>query len=299
MSPKAQTGDAWSFARFRNSMMYPLVLPETSKFARSGRLRNSLLLIHYFLPLVVGWSLTLVMRQATRASLSPCGLALLLAGIGAAYCFDRLIDTAHAPIASPLWLHRMLRWGFAISACILLILILAGEIQPGLLVSCGLLTIVGFLYSYLKRIPLAKTIGVALAWSWACATLPFANAHAARWEWLTNEASLPLVLLILPIASCAISRMPRRTGATGFQVCLLSLERARPAWLPQVLHFSPQSLLQFAIVPALPFPACCLQPPPNSPPSWLANQSAPSWPTPYLSYPVCSFQRAQCNTGMV
>jgi len=176
--------------------MYPLVLPETSTFARSGRLRNSLLLIHYFLPLVVGWSLTLVMRQATRASLSPCGLALLLAGIGAAYCFDRLIDTAHAPIASPLWLHRMLRWGFAISACILLILILAGEIQPGLLVSCGLLTIVGFLYSYLKRIPLAKTIGVALAWSWACATLPFANAHAARWEWLTNEASLPLVLLI-------------------------------------------------------------------------------------------------------
>lgn len=167
-----------------------------------GRLRNALLLIHYFLPVVVGWSLTLVMQRAIGSSISPSGLVLLLSGIGAAYSFDRLIDASPASTPRPLWLHRTLCLGFIVSAFALFILLVDGT-QTGLLVACGILSAGSLFYSFFKRIPLIKTLGVAIVWTWACATLPFADGRVEpTWAWLKTDVSLPLLLLLC--ANCIL-----------------------------------------------------------------------------------------------
>jgi len=174
--------------------MGPQNASKTSSIAAGEGLRSMLLLVHYFLPVAIGWSLALVMGRATGATLSPSGLALLLAGIGAAYSFDRLIDPPPASAPRPLWLHRTLFWGFIVCAGTMFILLVTGEIQPRMLWACGVLSAVSLLYSYFKRFPLAKTLTVSVAWTWAAATLPFVGGSA--WAWLGINASLPLLLLL-------------------------------------------------------------------------------------------------------
>ena len=171
--------------------------PNPSPTAASGRGRSALVLIHYFLPLMIGWSLALVMERATGAALSPAGMALLVAGIGAAYSFDRLIDPDASSASRSPWVRRTLFCGFAVCAGILFILFVSGEIQTGLLRACGVLSAISLMYSYLKRVLLVKTLAVAVAWIWACATLPFAagTPGASAWAWLGIDASLPLLLL--------------------------------------------------------------------------------------------------------
>ena len=176
---------------------------ETTVVAASGRLRGVLLLIHYFLPLIVGWSLALVMHQATGAEFSPFGLTLLLAGIGAAYSFDRLIDDAPSSASRPLWLHQTLRWGFIVCACIIFILLLSIKIETSLVAACGILSVASLLYSCLKRTPMVKTLGVSIVWIWACSTLPFAGLHdTPTWAWLETGTTLPLLLLLC--ANCIL-----------------------------------------------------------------------------------------------
>ena len=178
--------------------MGPHTSSKTSSTAAGEGLRSMLLLVHYYLPVAIGWSLALVMGRATGTALSPSGLALLLAGIGAAYSFDRLIDPPPASAPRPLWLHRTLSGGFAVCVGTMFILWVGGGIQTSLLRTCSILSAVSLLYSRLKRIPLAKTLTVAVAWTWACGTLPFDGSLSggSAWAWLGVEASLPLLLLL-------------------------------------------------------------------------------------------------------
>ena len=159
------------------------------RIAFSSTMRNVLLLVHYWLPLALGWSLAMVMHRATGVDFSPSGLCLLLSGIGAAYSFDRLFDAAR----HPRWLQWTLR--SAAAGCSGMVLLAAAQTPPRVLAVVGLLSATSLIYPKLKRVPLVKTLAVALSWTWASAALPLAGAHLA-WNWWSVDVSLPLVLLI-------------------------------------------------------------------------------------------------------
>lgn len=154
-----------------------------------GTVRNVLLLVHYWLPLALGWSLAMVMHRATGVKFSPAGFCLLLSGIGAAYSFDRLFEADR----HPRWLQWTLR--SAAAGCSGMVLLAASQTPPRVLAVVGLLSVTSLVYPALKRVPFVKTLAVALSWTWASAALPLAGAHLA-WNWWSVDVSLPLVLLI-------------------------------------------------------------------------------------------------------
>jgi 4-hydroxybenzoate polyprenyltransferase len=156
-----------------------------------------LLLIHYWLPLALGWSLAMVMQRSTGAALSPTGMLLLLAGIGAAYSFDRLIDQPKEPspgCSRPRWVQRSLSVAAAVFAGATLFA--ASKMPPHVIGIAALLAATSLLYPRLKRLPLIKTVAVALAWTWASAALPLAGRERLAWTWWSLDVSLPLVLLL-------------------------------------------------------------------------------------------------------
>ena len=69
---------------------------------RGGGLRNTggsaLRLLHYWWPLALGWSLTVVVQRATGRAPAADGVMALLCGIFAAYSLDRVLDP---PTPSP------------------------------------------------------------------------------------------------------------------------------------------------------------------------------------------------------
>ena len=170
-------------------------------FGLNGFLRTVLLLVHLWLPVMVGCSTALLVHRTMGEPLSSAGLALLLAGIGAAYHFDRLID------CPPGWSgwgtfaafsnRGILLVGLAGCAGVMGFVLLFGKIGTGVLPTLAALSAVSVSYVLLKRVPLVKTLAVAGAWTWATATLPFAGRHgaAAGWALLDNGVSPGLLLL--------------------------------------------------------------------------------------------------------
>jgi len=147
-------------------------------------------LLHCWLPVAVGWSIAEVMHRSTGAAFSAWGMTLLLAGIGAAYTVDRLLDPP--PLPRPFWLRRTL-W-IAAGLFVGISLCAAGKMPIHVQVSAILLGAISLAYPGLKRLPLAKTAAVALAWTWAGTTLPFAAAEPAHWWRLDVAAPLLLIL---------------------------------------------------------------------------------------------------------
>jgi len=68
--------------------------------------RSALRLLHYWWPLALGWSLTVVVQRATGREADMYGIVTLLSGIFAAYSLDRVLDPSAAPVRS--WMMRML-----------------------------------------------------------------------------------------------------------------------------------------------------------------------------------------------
>jgi 4-hydroxybenzoate polyprenyltransferase len=151
-----------------------------------------LLLVHYWLPMGLGWSVAIVMKNAGEGSFSPVGLILLMAGIGAAYSFDRMIDE---PVqkSAPKWFRGILLATLLICTGTICILAIAGMIGTNSLRVLAVLTGASLIYSRLKCLPLAKTAVVTLAWIWACATLPFPESAHHR---VLLDVTLPLTLMI-------------------------------------------------------------------------------------------------------
>jgi len=154
--------------------------------------RSLLLLIHYWFPVVMGWSIVKVIEQATGWSILPDGLRLYLLCIFAAYSLDRLLD--YDDSSRPRWRTIALSLGFIVSAAIGLFLALKTSFATiSILVIFALLTL---LYSRLKKFPFIKFLLVAIVWTWAGVALPFANPHWFAWQFWTTQVSIPLVMLI-------------------------------------------------------------------------------------------------------
>jgi len=149
----------------------------------------ALLLVHYWLPVGIGWSLAMVMRESAHLPFSLWGITLLLAGIGTAYSLDRLHP---APVQPGV---RRLLWA-ATLGCGALTAVAAFRLPASVFGVAALLGGVSLFYPALKRLPLGKTVLVTGAWLWACAWFPFAATGASPLGWLGWDATPPLLFLM-------------------------------------------------------------------------------------------------------
>jgi hypothetical protein len=155
-------------------------------------LKSALLLIHYWFPIALGWSITLVIQRATGLPIVSSGMYLYLLTIWAAYSLDRLLDKPKE--ARPLWLTSSLWIGFIVSTMFGAILV--AQLSFKTISVIALFSIITILYTRVKKIPFLKTVLVAIVWAWAGAALPFPNQDWFAWRFWTIQASLPLVMLI-------------------------------------------------------------------------------------------------------
>lgn len=154
-------------------------------------IKSLLLLIHFWFPIALGWSISLVMQRATNLPFYPIGMSFFLIGIWAAYSLDRLVDF---PEKQPSWLRYCLLLGFILSTItgLIIFLKLPIKIMPVVVV----LSLISILYRYFKTYPLVKTLLVSIVWVWAGAALPIENNYWLAWNWYSYKVSLPLILLI-------------------------------------------------------------------------------------------------------
>ena len=156
-----------------------------------GGFNHLLLLIHYWLPVALGWSVALVIKRAEGEAFSPAGLTLLLSGIGAAYSFDRIGAPDQSGTSG--YLRGVLITALTLCAGTICFLALSGKISAGSLEVVAALAGISLLYRHIKRFPLVKTLAVAFCWIWACATLTFGRGG---FHWLTLDVTPPLILMI-------------------------------------------------------------------------------------------------------
>jgi hypothetical protein len=149
-------------------------------------------LLHYWWPVAMGLSLVFVVRRATGRGIDPIGLLVLLSGIAAAYSVDRLLDPPSR--RDPAWLRRVLSAtglaGAAVGG------VLAWRLPPQTAVLMPIFGLAAVGYVPLKRVALAKTIVVPMAWTWAVIALPFHDGSWMGWDWIERPVSLPLFLLL-------------------------------------------------------------------------------------------------------
>lgn len=155
-------------------------------------LKTLMLLVHYWFPILLGWSIAMVIQRATGSPFSSSGIYLYLLGIWAAYSLDRLLDPADE--VRPRWLTAALIVGFGVAAG--LGAVFALQLSPKTISVIALFSLITIFYPKAKRFPFLKTLLVAIVWIWAGVALPFQNQNWFAWQFWTMQTSLPLVILI-------------------------------------------------------------------------------------------------------
>jgi 4-hydroxybenzoate polyprenyltransferase len=167
---------------------------------------SALRLLHYWWPIALGWSLTIVVQRATGRAAEAYGTIALLSGIFAAYSLDRVVDPDASEVRP--WMTRLLG-----AAGIVSIVVCAGAawrlpVQTSALVPA--LGAVSFLYPRLKRLPFTKTLALPLIWTWAAIALPFNDGSWLGWHAVLQPIAAPLLLLIA--AGCLLCDMKDEDG---------------------------------------------------------------------------------------
>src|SRR5262245_27144115 len=185
----------------------------------SSAAKSTLLLLHYWFPIILGISIALVLHRDTGQPFSTAGFTLFVAGICGAYGLVRLLA---GPVAeASLWLRRMLWMGLVLSA--FGGLIASAWLSLRTLSTMIIFAVASLIYRQVKRYPAVKTVLVAIVWTWAGAALAINNENWGAWKWWTIDASLPLVLLIA--AGCILcdlkdTESDRRRGVQSLPVLL-------------------------------------------------------------------------------
>jgi 4-hydroxybenzoate polyprenyltransferase len=149
-------------------------------------------LLHYWWPIVLGWSMTMVAHRATGLPASPAGLVALLGGILSAYSLDRVVDAPRD--RSQPWIGNLLWLTGIIGA---LVCAIAASLLP--FKSAALVPLLGagaLCYSRLKRSAVTKLVLLPVVWTWASFALPFNDGSWFGWRWITVPAATPLLLLV-------------------------------------------------------------------------------------------------------
>lgn len=194
-------------------------------------LKSLLLLIHYWAPIGLGWSIVLVIHAATRMPIIDSGFHLYLFSICAAYSFDRIIDTDYSN--QPSWLRTTLLLGFGLStiAGFVLSIHLSAQTFSALL----LFSTMVLLYSWIKKLPFIKGLLVAVIWVWAGVALPFNNNHWFAWQFWTMKISLPMVILIACGVILCDFKDIQADAQNGVKSLPVMLGLSRSIWLISVL----------------------------------------------------------------
>lgn len=154
--------------------------------------RSALRLLHYWWPIAMGWSLTIVVQRATQRAADRNGVAALLFGIVAAYSLDRVLDpSAHA---RQRWMMRLLATTGVAAALACGIVALRLPLRTAALVPA--IGAAALLYPRLKALPLTKTAVLPAVWTWAVIALPFNDGSWFGWHALLTPVAAPLLLLI-------------------------------------------------------------------------------------------------------
>ena len=110
-------------------------------------LKSILLLIHYWFPVALGWSIALVIQRATGLPILPSGIYLYLLTIWAAYSLDRLLDRPKE--VRPLWLTTSLWVGFMIATTFGAMLVV--QLSFKTISVIALFSIITILYTKVKK----------------------------------------------------------------------------------------------------------------------------------------------------
>lgn len=194
-------------------------MPFTPTIVPTLRARTALRLVHYWWPLVVGWSLTLVVQRATLRAWHPGGVAVLLLGIVAAYSLDRIVDPPAGGLGRSL---RQLLATTALGAAAIAAFVLPTLPPP----TAALVPLIGagvILYPAIKRFPVTKTFFVPLVWTWCAIALPFSDGSWFGWRWVQQPIALPLLLVLTAnVLLCDLKDEPhdRRHGVATLPVVL-------------------------------------------------------------------------------
>lgn len=171
----------------------------------------ALRLVHYWWPLVVGWSATWIVRATTARPPDPAGLGVLLCGIVAAYSLDRVTGLPNRPLLP--WVRRTLIVTSAAGTAVGLALTTRLPATAAVLVP--VLGAIALAYPGLKRVPGVKNLAVPLVWTWAAIGLPFHDGSWFGWRAVTERAAAPLFLLFAAgVLLCDVKdeRTDRRAG---------------------------------------------------------------------------------------
>lgn len=149
-------------------------------------------LLHYWWPLALGWSLTVVLARVLDRAAAPAGRLTLLSGILCVYSLDR----SYGPV-TPAVSTRLRGLLLAVAAASGVVCAAAALRLPlHTAVMVPVLAAAGLAYPQLKRIPGTKLVLLPLTWVWSCAALPFNNGSWAGWRALTQPVVVPLLLLV-------------------------------------------------------------------------------------------------------
>ncbi|HUU34783.1 MAG TPA: hypothetical protein VMW48_12010 [Vicinamibacterales bacterium] len=192
--------------------------------------RSALLLMHIWWPLVMGWSLTLVVERATGRTWHPAGGAMLLVGIVAAYSLDRVLD---APPSLTPPMRRTLIVTVAATTLAGVCLLPWLPLRTALLVPVLGALAVG--YPAVKRLPFSKALLVPLIWTWSTIALPFDDGSWLGWHWMREPIAAPLFLLIA--AGCLLCDLKdsARDRAAGVPSVPAAVGSAAAAWIAMAL----------------------------------------------------------------
>ncbi len=164
-----------------------MVDPGKTQFTRSA-----LRLLHYWWPPVLGWSLAMVVAQATGRPASTQGLGALIFGILAAYSLDRAFEPSARQSQGALHGLLLVTGALAALAC--------GALAWWLPVTNAIvvpsLGLVALLYPRLKRYLLTKLVLLPAVWVVAVIALPFDDGSWFAWRTLVHAVALPIFLLV-------------------------------------------------------------------------------------------------------
>ncbi|MEO8503028.1 MAG: UbiA family prenyltransferase [Acidobacteriota bacterium] len=156
---------------------------------------DALRLVHYWWPVVMAWSIVVVVHRTTGRAVSSAGLCILLLGALAAYSLDRLRDSGSS--RQPKWLRAALLaalLGAGFGGVLLL-----PQLSTQKLIFLGVLSAITLLYPTAKRIPLVKAVLVPAVWTAAGIVLP---SVGGGWPSLLTPIA-PLLFLLLA-AGCLL-----------------------------------------------------------------------------------------------
>ena len=149
-------------------------------------------LVHYWWPLALGWSLTVVVGRGLGREADPAGRMALLSGILCAYSLDRSYGPAGSGAGTVV--RGVLRAVAVASGLVCAVSALRLPAETAVLVP--VLAVAALAYPQLKRLPTTKLVLLPLVWVWGSAALPFNSGSWAGWRVATQPVVVPLLLLV-------------------------------------------------------------------------------------------------------